>query len=618
MINRIPSEVFARSFSQRAVQLAWFLGAGASAAADIPTAGYMIADFKARLFCAHTGIPRDEVDSADPLWVERISAYFDGAHGFPPAGHPDEYATAFEAVFPESRDRRTYIEDLVKRGTPSYAHRVLASLISAQLVRCLFTTNFDPLVERATVTTDELLQSDRRAHLTVSALDSVERAGRCLRDDSWPLLVKLHGDYQSDRLKNVASELRTQDEQLRDVLRQALRRFGLVVVGYSGRDDSIMDALDEAAAVPGSFPSGLWWVSRPDAVLLPRVEALLEEADSAGIEAAVVESENFDELAGDIEREIRLEGPLLRHVRASRPTPLVEPVALPRVAAQPFPVVRCSAIEVVQMPNQATLVVVDRALTSPEAQRLVKDTKVWATVAARGREVLAFGPDKGLKHAFATVGGRIEGTRPIQPSEDSVHLGLVYDAFTRAISRRKPLAPMLRHRGHNVLVRLPATDRDDLKAREERQRLRKLQSAYSDSLSGLVPKIERRYVEAIQVRLERWDGRWWCVFAPFTWVDLPRREAATTTDGRSSEEISMTDAEAIKVVAGDWRRERWARRYNAKWNAIIAEWAELIADEPNSSQSTHQFEDEGVNAVFSVSPTTAWSSPGRTTVVSKP
>ena len=611
MINRLSGEVFARSFSQRVDQLAWFLGAGASAAAGIPTAGDMIADFKTRLFCARTGIPREEVDSADPLWAERISAYFDGTHGFPPAGHPSEYSTAFEAVFPQPRDRRSYIEELMKRGTPSYAHRVLASLISTGSIRCLFTTNFDPLVERATVTTDELLPADRRTHLTVSALDSAERAVRCLRDGSWPLLVKLHGDYKSDRLKNVASELQSQDQQLRGVLTQALGRFGLVVVGYSGRDDSIMDALGEAVSVSGAFPSGLWWVNRPGTPLLPRVEALLEEADNAGIEATVIESENFDELAGEVEREVPLEGPLLEHVRASRPAPLVEPAALPTIVNQQFPVVRCSAVQILELPSEATLVVVDRPLTSPEARRLVKDAEVWATVAARGREVLAFGPDEGLHRAFASVGGRLDGTRPIQPSDDSVHLGLVYDAFTRAIARRKPLAPMLRSRGHSVLAKLPSTDRDDFRAREARQRLRQLQGAYSDSLVGVVPQINVRFVEAIQVRLERWHGRWWCVFAPFTWVDLPRRTASSVANGGEGEVTQEADAEAIKAASADWRRERWAQRYNAKWNAIIAEWAELIADEQDGNQSAHHFDGEGMNALFSVSSTTAWCSPAR-------
>src|SRR5687768_9632914 len=46
----IEPDDFARRFSLRAPKLMWFLGAGASAAAGIPTAGDMIWEFKQRLY----------------------------------------------------------------------------------------------------------------------------------------------------------------------------------------------------------------------------------------------------------------------------------------------------------------------------------------------------------------------------------------------------------------------------------------------------------------------------------------------------------------------------------------------------------------------------------------
>ena len=101
------------------------------------------------------------------LGTVRITSYFDGAHGFPRLlDDPGEYSTAFETAYPEAADRRKYIEDAVKKGAPSFGHRVLATFISEGLVRCLFTTNFDPLIERATGVTDDLLPPDRQAHLS--------------------------------------------------------------------------------------------------------------------------------------------------------------------------------------------------------------------------------------------------------------------------------------------------------------------------------------------------------------------------------------------------------------------------------------------------------------------
>ena len=609
MVSHVSSDVFARSFAQRGRQLAWLLGAGASASAGIPTGADMVADFKKRLFCADTGIPRQEVDISDPLWQERISTYFDGARGFPPAGDPREYATAFEAAYPEAPDRRSYIENAVKKGSPSFGHRVLASLISDGLVRCLFTTNFDPLVERATAVTDDLLPPDRQAHLAVSALDSVERGERCLREDAWPLLVKLHGDYQSEYLKNTTQELQTQDEQLRRILVNGLARFGLVVVGYSGRDDSILDALDEAVACEGAFPSGLWWVARPGTTLLPRVASLLERAATSGIEVRVVDSENFDEFAGDLEGEVDLTDPLRQHVRSVQPRPLVEPVALPESRDPDLPAVRCSALELLRLPEVAREVTLDRPLTTSEARGLIKDARVWATVASYGRRLAVFGPDDDIERTFAPVGGRLTGETALNPAERSTDLGLVYDSLVKAIARHRPLRPILRHRGHAVVVRPPDGSGRDGIARDHREVLMELQRAYQAQLTGSVHGLKRPYAEGIRVRIEAWDGRWWLVYEPYTWVDFP---SASDLDSRPEEPqrhsgLRWKDSSPRSAV-DDWRRERWAQRYNRRWNAILAAWAKLIAPELETNLSAHDVNGPGINADFRVFRTTAWSS----------
>ena len=520
------------------------------------------------------------------------------------------HASAFEATYPEAIDRRSYIDDAVKRGTPSFAHHVLATLVSGGLTRCLFTTNFDQFIERTVVITDELLPPERQARLTVSALDSVERGERCVREAAWPLLVKLHGDYQSEHLKNTVQELQTQDERLRKILVKALRSFGLVVVGYSGRDDSIMDALDEVLSVDGSMPSGLWWVAQPGVPIIPRVVALLKQAEQCGIEAHVVDSENFDELAGDIEREVDLDDVFRQYVCDLRPRPTVEPVALPAKSVAMFPALRCSALQVLQLPTEAREVVLDKPVTSVEARQLVKDSGVWATVASRGRTLAVFGADEDIERAFAPTGGELRGTVALDPVGDSTDLGLVYDAFARAITRHKPLRCVHARRGHTVIVRPPDNNRNDSLADQHRESLNELGRAYGSALVGSVLGTEYPFAEAIRVRLESWDNRWWCVYEPHTWVDLPRLcEEDSEADESSSHRGSVLDRSSPKDIASDWRRERWARRYNPQWHDIVVAWAKLIAPESETELSAHYFRGEGINAVFRVSWTTAWSSP---------
>ena len=98
---------------------------------------------------------------------------------------------------------------------------------------------------------------------------------------------------------------------------------------------------------------------------------------------------------------------LLEHIGEVQPRPIVQPVTLPTVRAAAFPVLRCSALEVLELPREAREIAVDRPLTAVEARGLVRDAGVWATVASRGRTLVAFGADRDLEQAFASVGGQL-------------------------------------------------------------------------------------------------------------------------------------------------------------------------------------------------------------------
>lgn len=612
VVSSVSTGDFARLFAQRTPQMAWLLGAGSSAAAGVPTGWDLIGEFKKQLFCAAMDISPREVDLGDSLWSERVNSHFDGKNGFPSTGDPSEYAVAFEAAYPRARDRRTFIEDVCRHASPSFGHRVLGALISSGRTRCLFTTNFDDLVERSATITDELVGPEKRSPLTVSALDLVERAERCVRDGSWPLLVKLHGDFQSERLMNTVDELQRQDEQLRQSMTRALGRFGLFVVGYSGRDDSVMNVLDEAVGIDGSLSAGLWWAVRPGAEVLPRVESLLVRAESAGIECGLVESENFDELAAQIEHAVGLEEPLREHVLALRPKPLVTPVSVPISSGTTFPVVRCSALELLELPSEAREVTVNESLTSAEARELVKQAEIWATVTSAGRHVLAFGADDDIEKAFAPVGGRLVGTAQLDPSANSTHRGLIYDALARAITRRQPLATRLRSRGHRLVVQLPNGElREDI-ARVRHGLLQPLQNAYRSPLTGTVPQLGCAYTEYVQIRIEQHDGRWWLVFEPRTWVDLPDSDdTLQAQNGGGDAGRSRGFSPEVQFAAADWRREKWAQRYNSQWNQLIAAWSTLIAPHQELHKdavlSAHYFEGDGVNATFRISGISGWS-----------
>ena len=234
----IASDDFARRFAMRAPNLMWFVGAGASASAGVPTAGDMIWDFKQRLFVSQRHATGKSVtDLASPAIRAQLQQHVDSLGNLPAAGSDDEYAAMFEAVFPAERDRQAYIAAKVDGAKPSYGHIALASFMKDGRCRIVWTTNFDPLNADACARV-----YGTTGALTVGTLDAPSVAHGAIADNRYPLEVKLHGDFRSRRLKNTSDELREQDQRFRQLLTTSCTRFGLVVAGYSGRDRSVMEA----------------------------------------------------------------------------------------------------------------------------------------------------------------------------------------------------------------------------------------------------------------------------------------------------------------------------------------------------------------------------------------
>lgn len=72
--------------------------------------------------------------------------------------------------------------------------------------------------------------------------------------------------------------LQSSMSDMRHVLVAAGKRYGMMFVGYSGRDASIMEALNEVLDGPAPFPNGLYWLASSAARLLPAVTAFLTRA----------------------------------------------------------------------------------------------------------------------------------------------------------------------------------------------------------------------------------------------------------------------------------------------------------------------------------------------------
>lgn len=605
-LGEISSRQFAERFALKPDRFAWLLGAGASASAGIPTGYQMIQEFRAKLFSQNAGISQREIDVADPIWQQRIDANLSRRSDLPPPGDPSEYSRAFGALYPSAEDRRLYISHQVARGSPTIGHRALGAFLSSRRTPCIFTTNFDQLVETGATVAAQALPASERANAVVSAIDSAERAERCLKEQDWPLVVKLHGDYQSVELKNIAEELKEQDGVLRSVLTQACQRFGLVVTGYSGRDDSVMKALTDVLRSDSPYPAGIYWTCQDPQWLLPAVREFLNNAALAGIDVYIVRGCSFDELTSDLADAVKLPESLERHIFGE--TVATGPILTPLTKewATKTPVLRLSAVQVQQWPAVARRLTLAKMPGIVAVRECLRDAGVWATVAVAGSSLAAFGKDRELLTALARFEPSLAGEVDLHPSSDPWALGLLYDALVRAVCRGKPLYPRLTGRGHRLSVSYPNKDATAEQRSRRTSLLRGLSSAYGEreALFGRLGKLDAQFSEGVQLRLDRADDKWWCVFEPSTFLDFSGDD-----DSDDPDEPLWTN---VRSQAADWRRERWAQRYNYKWSRIIDAWASLLSSSNGAEQELTAYglsAADGVDAKFKLGSKTAWSRP---------
>lgn len=602
-LDEVTGGQFAERFALNPRQFAWLLGAGASASAGIPTGYQMIQDFRAKLFAQASGVSQREIDVGDPLWQQRIDAQLARDGTLPTKGDPSEYSQAFESLFPSPDLRRQYIARQVKKGTPSIGHRVLGSFLSSGKTLCAFTTNFDPLIETGATVAGQLLPAELRSVVVPAAIDDSARAERCLRENDWPLVAKLHGDYQSVELKNTEKELAEQDSKMRLVLSQTCQRFSLIVVGYSGRDASVMRALGDVLRGETPYPGGIYWLCRDPDDLLPAVKEFLSNASIAGVSVQLVRGGTFDELACNLADVVELPDVLAQHIFASVARPAVTQVPLTRTAVRKTPLLRLSAVPVVEMPGVARRLVLKTPITTRQAQERVREAGIRATVASTGTHLAAFGKDEELVAAFQSLGATLGGEMVLDPARDSWALGLLYDALVRAVSRGKPLFPKLSRRGHTVRVSSLKADAPAETLRWRQDRLRVLGEAYGAALFGQPQGLAVDYSEGIHLRLDRADERWWCVFEPTTFIDL----RVVREDAEDDDPAVWSN---LRYRAEDWRRERWANKYNANWSRIIDAWIALLSHADHHGLAAHALDQQqGIDARFVFGVRTAWSRP---------
>lgn len=246
------NDVAQRELSNLAINLhakpgafALLLGSGISREADIPTGWGVTINLVERLYRASNengaSITEEELTTWYRKKFNKEPDYSDLVErlGKTAAGERDLLAGFFEPLS-ERRDDPTH-------RRPTTAHRAVARLIARGVVKVVVTTNFDRLLEQA------LSEAGLTPDVVITDESDIPTA--IPRVHANAVIIKVHGDYKRANLRNSATRLKADPDELRAYLSGVVRDYGLVIAGWSGGYDV---ALRDLLMSPGAYPT--YWI----------------------------------------------------------------------------------------------------------------------------------------------------------------------------------------------------------------------------------------------------------------------------------------------------------------------------------------------------------------------
>lgn len=249
-----------------------FLGAGASSTSGVKTSGELITEWRSKY---------SNLEGDDDYYIQIIK------------NRSEEYSYLFDKLYNQPSQRREIIEEVIGDAQPSIGYVYLVNLIKKGVFNAVFTTNFDDLLNEACY----LFSTEVRP--LVCAHDSSIRNIRITTKR--PKIIKLHGDFLYDDIKNTETELESLETNMRDKFKQYAAEYGLIVLGYAGNDRSVMDTIDLLLRDDRNFPHGIYWCVRNPEKISERVQNLTRFPNFY-----LVRCDGFDEFCAEANDALKL------------------------------------------------------------------------------------------------------------------------------------------------------------------------------------------------------------------------------------------------------------------------------------------------------------------------
>jgi hypothetical protein len=573
-------EDFLNHYKLNSSQMMWFLGAGASRSAGMPSATDIIWDLKRQYYCLHENRSITDNDLSNEAVKGKIQAYLE-ENECPPMWDENEYAYYFKLVFGNDLQiQQKYLEDKLdpKKISINSGHRIITALLDLNLAKVIFTTNFDSVLENAF------------AFMTGKELHSFNLNGsyaalEALNSERFPIYAKMHGDFRYVEMKNLPEDLKSNDAQIGKCFINACSRYGLIVSGYSGRDKNVMSALNTAIEQENAFPKGLFWLTSVQGNVYRDVLDTIDKAKSMGINAHIIDADTFDSAMGRIWKVMGIDHPSYQSKirRSLYEIPKVEKY----LGQSGYPLIRLNSFPVAKMPNECLNILTHNTLTNSEFKERILTAKSSA-ILVKARTILAWGNSEAINKIIPE--NEIKSTKKIDIEKyqssfrTNTQLNMFYSrAIAIALVRNKPLK--LKRQGGKYFVVLESKNPDFSKYDAI---FKNALASYdygikkqipAQSLAGKVPnQASTFWMECAEISLEYVDGKFHLVILPDIWVE---------------------PSENRKLVV-DYLKNKKKNRYNKIQNELLDAWKQILLG-LNDKVSLSAFDDSVENnATFEI------------------
>ncbi|AGU96030.1 hypothetical protein M892_01770 [Vibrio campbellii ATCC BAA-1116] len=209
----------------------------------------------------------------------------------------NEYSSFFEKIYHLPVQRRKFIQSQVDGKIPSIGYAYLVSLCDKnnKYFDTIYTTNFDDLIN------DSFYQFGQDRPILCAHDSSVTSLST---HTERPKIIKLHGDYLYDGIKSTNNETVTLDKNTEAKFREFSKDFGLIVLGYAGNDDSVMNCISNLLSEDSEadyFENGIYWCVRKNDKISDKLKVLLNNSDKVFL----VEIEGFDEFMAKVNTTVK-------------------------------------------------------------------------------------------------------------------------------------------------------------------------------------------------------------------------------------------------------------------------------------------------------------------------